>query len=171
MKLSPSQCGQRFCVVVTTRGGWCPVQAYETAARERSSRRRFPTSMPAAQREPPSSSSMCTRMISSNEVSAANPGARPASRPAPAPSRRRCAMIDWSGSRRISRTACSRRPPGAARRSALRRWRCRPGIDSVRRGPISSVSIGRGRRTRNPTAERGEACQCRTVSGTGRTAS
>ena len=85
MKLSPSQCGQRFCVVGTTRGGWCPVQAYETAARERSSRRRFPTSMPAAQREPPSSSSMCTRMISSKELSAAKPSARPASPPARGP--------------------------------------------------------------------------------------
>ena len=40
----------------------------------------------------------------------------------------------------------------------------------MRRGPISSVSMVAARR-QNPTAERGEACQCRTVSGTGSTAS
>ena len=78
-------------------------------------------------------------------------------------------MICGSGSWRISRTAAS--PP--TRRSASI---CsptvadRPGIESVRRGPISSVSTVAARRQK-PTAERGEACQCRTVSGTGSAAS
>ena len=78
-------------------------------------------------------------------------------------------MILGSGSRRISRTACS----PAARRSASicsPTVALSPGMDSVRRGPISSVSMVAARR-QHPTADRGEANQCRTVSGTGRIAS
>ena len=116
-----------------------------------------------------SSSSRCTRMISSNDVSATNPrrSARLAS--SAAAQSPTISMICGSGSWRISRTAAS--PP--TRRSASI---CSPtvadspGIESVRRGPISSVSTVAARR-QNPTAERGEACQCRTVSGTGSTAS
>jgi hypothetical protein len=78
-------------------------------------------------------------------------------------------MILSSGSRRISATAES----PATRRSASicsPTVALTPGIDRVRSGPIKAESIVAAR-IRKPTAERGEACQCRTDSGTGNTAS
>ena len=90
-------------------------------------------SLPAVQSEPPSSSSMCTRMISSKSSRRRSPSAPLGSPPAPEPRVWTMRMIDSSGSGRISRTACS---PATRRRASI----CsptvalRPGIDSVRRG-------------------------------------
>ena len=69
-------------------------------------------------------------------------------------------MIVSSGSRRIRATAAS----PAARRSASicsPTVALTPGMASVRSGPISAEAIVAAR-TRKPTAERGEANQCRT---------
>ena len=74
-----------------------------------------------------------------------------------------------SGSLRMSFTAFS---PATCRSASI----CSPTVAetpgrlSVRRAPRSAVSISAARR-RKPTAERGEACQCRTSSPTGRIAS
>ena len=79
------------------------------------------------------------------------------------------AMIVGSGSWRINRTACS----PATRRSASicsPTVALSPGMDRVRRGPIRAESMVAAR-TQHPTADRGDANQCRTVSGTGRIAS
>jgi hypothetical protein len=77
--------------------------------------------------------------------------------------------IRSSGSRRMSRTASS---PPVRRNASI----CSatvadtPGIVRQRRSPSASPSISAAW-TRNSTAVRGEANQCRMSSGTGRTAS
>ena len=117
----------------------------------------------------PSSSSRYTRMISSKSASAWNPSSsarRGSNRPGqPATIR----VIVSSGSSLIKRTA----PSPAMRRNASI---CSatvaetPGIVRQRRSPSRPPSSEAACR-RKPTAERGDAYQCRTSSGTGSTAS
>ena len=119
---------------------------------------------------PPSSSSIWTRMISSKLVSALKPSARRALRVEVA----RPAGDDLDD-HRIGLAPDARRRPcrrrrGAAPRSARRPCTDRPGMVRLRRGPSCAVSIVAAW-IRKPTAERGEACQWRTSSATGSTAS
>ena len=118
---------------------------------------------------PPSSSSTWTRMISSKSASAWNPSAwaRRVSKLPGQPETIR--MTVSSGSWRIRRTASSPATrPNAAICSAM--VTDTPGMFRQRSFPSAPASIAAAW-TRKPTAERGEACQCRTSSDTGNTAS
>src|SRR6185437_3622781 len=119
---------------------------------------------------PPSSSSMWMRMMSSKLFSAVvKPSwrARLASKLRGQPST--MPMMNASGSRLIRAATFS---PATRLSAAI----CsptvadRPGMVSPRRGPAAARSMVAAC-WRKPTAERGVACQWRTVSGTGRTAS
>ena len=115
------------------------------------------------------SSSMCARMIASKLVSASKPSehARDASRLRGHPSTIR--MMTGSGWRRMSftRSAPAHRPRLSIISLTVAE---RPGIERFLRAPTSAPSISAARK-KNPTAEPGDANQCRIVSGTGSTAS
>ena len=111
-------------------------------------------------------------MISSNEVSAVKPSARArvAARPGAHPDTMRMIVsIRLAADQRHRRITCDATqrldllPDGHADA---------PATDQVRSGPMKKAESIVATRIRKPTAERGEACQCRTrTTSTGNTAS